>query len=140
VRPARSRASRISSPPRTRQVYNALREREPLLRCDPYLLSSCLRVPRRSSDGVDVDRPRGRRAARSARELGVRPRRSGDLPSYKIGGTRRFDPDEFRDWIERQRENGRAPERPARRERKARKPSPAKSRQRPDERQPRLFE
>jgi excisionase family DNA binding protein len=65
---------------------------------------------------------------------------SGDLPSYKIGGTRRFDPEEFRGWIEQQRENGRAPERPARRERKARKPSPAKSKQRADERQPRLFE
>lgn len=33
---------------------------------------------------------------------------SGELPSYKIGGTRRFDPDELRGWIaqHRQPENG----------------------------------
>jgi excisionase family DNA binding protein len=38
---------------------------------------------------------------------------SGELPSYKIGGTRRFDPDEFRDWIAQHREpeNGREPRR-----------------------------
>jgi excisionase family DNA binding protein len=29
---------------------------------------------------------------------------SGELPSYKIGGTRRFDPDELRGWIEQRRE------------------------------------
>ncbi len=29
---------------------------------------------------------------------------SGDLPSYKIGGTRRFDPDELRGWIAEHRE------------------------------------
>lgn len=33
----------------------------------------------------------------------------GGLPSYKIGGTRRFDPDELRGWIgeHREPENGR---------------------------------
>jgi excisionase family DNA binding protein len=36
---------------------------------------------------------------------------SGELPSYKIGGTRRFDPDELRGWIAQHREpeNGRQP-------------------------------
>jgi excisionase family DNA binding protein len=36
---------------------------------------------------------------------------SGGLPSYKIGGTRRFDPDELRGWIAKHREpeNGRKP-------------------------------
>jgi excisionase family DNA binding protein len=29
---------------------------------------------------------------------------SGELPSYKIGGTRRFDPDELRGWIADHRE------------------------------------
>ena len=37
---------------------------------------------------------------------------SGELPSYKIGGTRRFDREELRSWIAEQRE----PERNARRE------------------------
>jgi excisionase family DNA binding protein len=34
---------------------------------------------------------------------------SGELPSYKIGGTRRFDANELRDWIgqHREPENGR---------------------------------
>lgn len=38
---------------------------------------------------------------------------SGVLPSYKIGGTRRFDPDELRGWIaeHREPENGRQPRR-----------------------------
>jgi len=38
---------------------------------------------------------------------------SGDLPSYKIGGSRRFDPDELRGWIagHREPENGRQPRR-----------------------------
>jgi excisionase family DNA binding protein len=38
---------------------------------------------------------------------------SGELPSYKIGGTRRFDPDELRGWIAEHREpdNGRQPPR-----------------------------
>ncbi len=42
---------------------------------------------------------------------------SGELPSYKIGGTRRFDPDELRGWIadRRESENGqRLSRRPAR--------------------------
>jgi len=42
---------------------------------------------------------------------------SGQLPSYKIGGTRRFDPDELRGWIADHREpkNGRQlPRAPAR--------------------------
>jgi excisionase family DNA binding protein len=30
----------------------------------------------------------------------------GDLPSYKIGGARRFDPDEIRAWIADHRERG----------------------------------
>jgi excisionase family DNA binding protein len=36
---------------------------------------------------------------------------AGELPSYKIGGSRRFDPDELRGWIagHRQAENGRQP-------------------------------
>jgi excisionase family DNA binding protein len=29
---------------------------------------------------------------------------SGELPGYKIGGTRRFDPDELRGWIAGHRE------------------------------------
>jgi excisionase family DNA binding protein len=38
---------------------------------------------------------------------------NGELPSYKIGGTRRFDPDELRGWIAERREpeNGRQPSR-----------------------------
>jgi excisionase family DNA binding protein len=65
---------------------------------------------------------------------------SGELPSYKIGGTRRFDPDELRDWIEQHRENGRKPTPPKRRTRKERQLGQAKAERRPDERQPRLFE
>jgi excisionase family DNA binding protein len=67
---------------------------------------------------------------------------SGDLPSYKIGGTRRFDREEIRHWIEQHRENGREPkpELPERRARKERKPSRTKAERRRDERQPRLFE
>lgn len=67
---------------------------------------------------------------------------SGDLPSYKIGGTRRFDPEELHDWIEQRRENGRGPERPKPRARKERKAVRSKAERRPrsDERQPRLFD
>lgn len=38
---------------------------------------------------------------------------SGELPSYKIGGTRRFDRDELRGWIgeHREPENGQRPPR-----------------------------
>ncbi len=40
---------------------------------------------------------------------------SGGLPSYKIGGSRRFDPDELRSWIAQHHEpeNGRQPRRPS---------------------------
>jgi len=40
---------------------------------------------------------------------------SGELPSYKIGGTRRFDPDDLRSWIAQHHEskNGRQPLRPS---------------------------
>ena len=59
---------------------------------------------------------------------------SGVLPSYKIGGTRRFDPEELRGWIVDHREQ----ERPARREpRIRRRPKPTK---RQDGGQPTLFE
>jgi excisionase family DNA binding protein len=46
----------------------------------------------------------------------------GDLPSYKIGGTRRFDPDEVRGWIaeHRQSDGGCKPRR-----RSARRPTVA---------------
>ncbi len=36
---------------------------------------------------------------------------SGQLPSYKIGGTRRFDPNEVRGWIADHRESERRPKR-----------------------------
>jgi hypothetical protein len=38
---------------------------------------------------------------------------NGELPSYKIGGTRRFDPNELRGWIaeHREQENGGQPPR-----------------------------
>jgi excisionase family DNA binding protein len=60
----------------------------------------------------------------------------GVLPSYKIGGTRRFDRDEVRRWIAEHRQ----PERgqPARREPRRERTRPTKTRQREDE-QPRLF-
>ena len=60
---------------------------------------------------------------------------SGELPSYKIGGTRRFDPDELRGWITEHRERERLP-RPERRP-KRRRPKTTKRR---DDEQPRLFE
>jgi excisionase family DNA binding protein len=60
---------------------------------------------------------------------------SGELPSYKIGGTRRIDRDEFRAWIAEHRER----ERPARPERKPKRRRP-KTKERPDDGQPRLFE
>ena len=64
---------------------------------------------------------------------------SGELPSYKIGGTRRFDADELRGWIAGHREAER--DQPAKR-----KPTPKQRRSRPkattrpDDCQPRLFE
>jgi excisionase family DNA binding protein len=63
---------------------------------------------------------------------------SGELPSYKIGGTRRFDPDELRGWIAEHREAER--KQPERRDSKAKKRTRSKATRRPDESQPRLFE
>ena len=60
---------------------------------------------------------------------------SGELPSYKIGGTRRFDCDELRGWIAEHRERDR-PARP-KRETKRRRP---KATRRGHDGQPRLFE
>jgi excisionase family DNA binding protein len=62
---------------------------------------------------------------------------NGELPSYKIGGTRRFDPDELRGWIAEHREAEREPQR---RERQAKKRSRPKAARRADDGQPRLFE
>ena len=63
---------------------------------------------------------------------------NGALPSYKIGGARRFDPDELRGWIAEHREAEREP--PARRESKAKKPTRLNATRHGDDRQPRLFE
>jgi excisionase family DNA binding protein len=63
---------------------------------------------------------------------------SGELPSYKLGGTRRFDPDELRSWIAEHREAERT--QPDRRESKPKKCSRPKVTRRQDEWQPRLFE
>jgi excisionase family DNA binding protein len=63
---------------------------------------------------------------------------NGELPSYKIGGTRRFDPDELRGWIAEHREAERR--QPERRESKPKKRSLPKATRRQDELQPRLFE
>ncbi len=64
---------------------------------------------------------------------------SGGLPSYKIGGTRRFDPDELRGWIAGHREG--EPKQPERREAKAKtKQARPKAKKPADDRQPRLFE
>ena len=62
---------------------------------------------------------------------------SGELPSYKIGGTRRFDPDEVRGWIVEHREAERA--QPKRRQAKTRSARPRPTRQ-TDDGQPTLFE
>ena len=63
---------------------------------------------------------------------------SGELPSYKIGGTRRFVRDEINGYIAERREPER--NRPERRASKANKPSRPKATRRPDDPQPRLFE
>jgi len=64
---------------------------------------------------------------------------SGELPSYKIGGTRRFDRDELRGWIADHREA--EPKQSKRRASNAKKkPRPPKTTRRPDDWQPRLFE
>lgn len=61
---------------------------------------------------------------------------TGLLPSYKIGGTRRFLPDELRNWIaeHRQASRDRGPTKQARRKRDS---GPTK---RTPDPQPRLFE
>jgi excisionase family DNA binding protein len=64
---------------------------------------------------------------------------SGELPSYKIGGTRRFDPDELRGWIAGHREP--EPRQPKRHEAKAKgNRTRPKATRRQDDPQPRLFE
>jgi excisionase family DNA binding protein len=63
---------------------------------------------------------------------------SGELPSYKLGGTRRFDPDELRGWIAEHREAER--KQPERRESKAKKRSRPKATKPAGAVQPRLFE
>jgi excisionase family DNA binding protein len=60
---------------------------------------------------------------------------SGKLPSYKIGGTRRFDLEELRGWIAERRER----EPSARRARQPKRSRP-KVTKRGDDRQRRLFE
>ena len=62
----------------------------------------------------------------------------GELPSYKIGGTRRFNADELRGWITEHREAER--ERPVQRERQTKKRRRPKATRRRDDGQPRLFE
>ena len=59
----------------------------------------------------------------------------GVLPSYKIGGARRFDRDEVRRWIAEHRQPGRG--QPARRE--PRKQPRPKATKRASDSQPRLF-
>ena len=44
---------------------------------------------------------------------------AGVLPSYKLGGSRRFDPEELRGWIVAHREAERGQERPRRARRRA---------------------
>jgi excisionase family DNA binding protein len=61
---------------------------------------------------------------------------SGRLPSYKIGGTRRFDRDEIRRWIAEHRQPKRG--QPTRRE--PRKRTRRNETRRGDGSQPRLFE
>jgi excisionase family DNA binding protein len=61
---------------------------------------------------------------------------SGVLPSYKIGGTRRFLPEELRGWIAEHRQSA-AERKPKRR---ARRPPRRQHVQPSSEPQPRLFE
>jgi excisionase family DNA binding protein len=64
---------------------------------------------------------------------------SGELPSYKIGGTRRFDRDEINGYIADHREPG--PKQAKRRASNAKKnDTRRKATRRPDDEQPRLFE
>jgi excisionase family DNA binding protein len=62
---------------------------------------------------------------------------SGELPSYKIGGTRRFDRDEIRGWIAEHRTTQR--KQPVKRRHKARGRRPPAAQPKEDL-QPRLFE
>lgn len=62
---------------------------------------------------------------------------TGTLPSFKIGGTRRFDPDELRQWILAHREVEREQAaRPKKRSVRSRPVAPRRT----DERQPKLFD
>jgi excisionase family DNA binding protein len=63
---------------------------------------------------------------------------SGDLPSYKIGGVRRFIREEVLGWIAALRESERKG--PERQERKPKKRSRPKAPRRREDGQPRLFE
>jgi excisionase family DNA binding protein len=63
---------------------------------------------------------------------------SGELPSYKIGGTRRFVRNEIDGYIAEHREPERQP--PKRRATKAKERSQPKATRRRDDPQPRLFE
>jgi excisionase family DNA binding protein len=63
---------------------------------------------------------------------------SGELPSYKIGGTRRFDPGELRGWITEHRQAERSESRrTGSRPKKANRP---KTTRRAEVAQPTLFE
>jgi excisionase family DNA binding protein len=62
---------------------------------------------------------------------------SGELPSYKLGGTRRFDSAELRGWINEHRQAER--DQPAKRK-QAQKSRTSKAATRGDNSQPRLFE
>ncbi len=63
---------------------------------------------------------------------------TGELPSYKIGGTRRFDPDELRVWIADHRQGERRQPEP--RENKPKRRTRPKTTRPQDDGQPRLFE
>jgi excisionase family DNA binding protein len=64
---------------------------------------------------------------------------SGELPSYKIGGTRRFDPDELRGWIVDHRQPARD-ESGRRRASRPKKPARPEEPRRVEGAQPTLFE
>jgi excisionase family DNA binding protein len=64
---------------------------------------------------------------------------SGELPSYKLGGTRRFDPDELRSWIAGHRETEATRERRGQTSTKTKRRRSTEAR-RADNVQPRLFE
>jgi len=62
---------------------------------------------------------------------------SGELPSYKIGGTRRFDRDEIRGWVAEHRTTEREQLVKPRQKARRRRPPAAKPK---EDLQPRLFE